>query len=241
MSGLQHRLEALDEQRSLENLRYELRCTVEPSRLGELLNWIALHRAGFRTAYPDRTVNNVYFDTLLLSGFTQNLAGISRRKKFRLRWYGQTCSPDGGMFEIKERVNQMGSKERHPVTLSDNLPSLTLRQVAREVAAQLPEHARMQFQASSEPVLINRYSRRYFVSFDGQVRVTIDRDLSFYDQRHRKSACVKFPANVPDLLIMECKFAAIDGARTRRQLGGLPGRSARCSKYMMGLMSMLGY
>ena len=66
MSGLQHQLEALDEQRSLENLRYELRCTVEPSRLGELLNWIALHRAGFRTAYPDRTVNNVYFDTLLL-------------------------------------------------------------------------------------------------------------------------------------------------------------------------------
>jgi len=241
VSGLRLKLRALQEERSLENLRYELRCTVEPARMGELLNWITLHRAGFRSAYPDRTINNVYFDTLLLSGFSQNLAGVSRRKKFRLRWYGQTFSPDAGMLEIKERVNQMGSKERYPVTLSDKLPSLTLSQLASEIAEQLPEHASLQFQASSNVVLINRYSRKYFVSFDGQVRVTIDQNLSFYDQRARRIACVKFPANVPDVVIMECKFAAIDGARTRRQLGGLPGRSARCSKYMMGLMSMLGY
>ena len=44
-------------------------------------------------AFPDRIVNNVYFDTPDLAAFEANLWGAPERRKCRLRWYGETFQP----------------------------------------------------------------------------------------------------------------------------------------------------
>ena len=145
------------------------------------------------------------------------------------------------MFEIKKRKNMLGSKERYPVALSDSLDRLSLDRVRREIVAQLPDSAAANFRPISEPVLINRYRRQYFESFSHRIRITIDRELKFFDQRHALRARIRFASNTPDVVILECKFAAEHARETRSLLGGLPGRLARCSKYMLGVQGMLGY
>jgi len=235
-------LDALKQQQpSLDDLRYELRCVAEPEQLGSLHNWLELHPLSFKTSYPDRVVNNIYFDTYQLGCFAQNLAGVSERKKYRFRWYGDTFAPGKGTFEIKQRLNLLGRKERYPLELSASLDGLTLGELRHEILAQIPPAAAEQFRSITEPVLINRYRRQYFESFSRRVRITIDQQLEFYDQRHALRPRTLFRQNSPDIVILECKFAAEDGDETRRLLGGLPGRMSRCSKYILGVQGMLGY
>ena len=78
----------------------------------ELLKWIASHPARFKTPYPDRKVNNVYFDTYGYDGFVQNLSGGSSRIKVRYRWYGDSVVPAPGTLEVKCKRNYFGWKLR---------------------------------------------------------------------------------------------------------------------------------
>ena len=40
----------------------------------------------FKKAYESRIVNSIYFDNFTHDAFSENLSGISIRKKTRLRW-----------------------------------------------------------------------------------------------------------------------------------------------------------
>ena len=51
--------------------------------------------------YPDRWVNNIYFDNFNLDFFNQSIEGISRRAKVRLRWYGDFSKLENTVMEIK--------------------------------------------------------------------------------------------------------------------------------------------
>ena len=64
-----------------EDARYEVKFVAEATRYRELESWIHMHPAGFRTSYPPRQVNNIYFDTMDLFAFTENLTGASSRSK----------------------------------------------------------------------------------------------------------------------------------------------------------------
>ena len=46
-----------------DDARYEIKFVADATRYHELENWIRMNAAGFRTTYPPRRVNNVYFDT----------------------------------------------------------------------------------------------------------------------------------------------------------------------------------
>ena len=90
--------------------RYEIKYVAPVTRYHELAQWIRLHPAGFRTAYPPPWVNNVYFDTPDLFTFRENLLGSSSRSKLRLRWYGREPAPSQSNLEVKRRRNQLGWK-----------------------------------------------------------------------------------------------------------------------------------
>ena len=44
---------------------------------------------GFLNVYKKRSVFSLYYDDIFLSAVRDNLAGISNRKKFRLRFYSE--------------------------------------------------------------------------------------------------------------------------------------------------------
>ena len=64
---------------------------------GMLRHWLHMHPAGFFSPYPERQVNNVYFDTWDYRAYAENLAGVSERSKVRYRWYGDSAG-SGGRF-----------------------------------------------------------------------------------------------------------------------------------------------
>ena len=70
--------------------RYERKFLVSDSNLNrhEMEKVIKFHPSYFYKLYPDRFVNNVYFDTPTYKDFHDNVAGLSHRNKFRIRWYG---------------------------------------------------------------------------------------------------------------------------------------------------------
>jgi hypothetical protein len=224
----------------MDEARQEIKCILEPGRDAALARWIALHPAAFREAYPERRVNNLYFDSLDLGCFGENLSGVSSRTKCRLRWYGDGVTARRATLEFKGRRNLSGSKRRHEVEFRTELGDLTFEEILRTTALGLPEAERARFDGMVGAVLLNHYRRRYFVSFDGRVRVTVDRDLAFYDQRSRPGPDTRFRVNSPDVIVFECKYASKDDAQTRKAISDLPARVTRCSKYALGVQWILG-
>ena len=76
---------------------------------------LRLDRAGIRTLYPERLVQSLYLDTTHGRALEENLSGLSRREKLRLRWYGPRSDTVAAVLERKCRENSLGWKEVAPV------------------------------------------------------------------------------------------------------------------------------
>jgi len=222
-----------------EDARYEVKFVADAVRYRELEQWIRLHPAGFRTAYPPRRVNNVYFDTPNLDAFAENLSGTSARSKVRLRWYGETFAPAKTCLEVKRRRNHLGWKLLFPAGALDFTRERwsSLRRALREM---LPPEGRVWLDAHPQPVLINRYFRQYFESPGGKLRATLDFRQRVLDQRVGAHPNLRNRANLPDTLVVEIKFHRTDHDLGSQAIAGIPIRVSRNSKYTIGVQSILG-
>ena len=217
-------------------LRHEIKFVGRATEVQRLLTWVRTHAAAFDEPYPSRRVNNVYFDTHSLAAFRENLAGGSRRMKLRYRWYGDTFEPARGTLEVKRRRAGIGWKQsfRAPGV---SLPNASWSAVRRQLRAKLGREARLWLDASPLPVILNRYDRRYFLSRDGRVRLTVDWNQRVYDQRFGAAPNLRRASNLPATLVVELKFALPDHSRAREIVQSLPLRLSRNSKYVLGVQA----
>ena len=218
-----------------EEPRLEAKFTIDERQVDRMLRWIRLHPARFATAYPDRIVNNIYFDTPDCAAFADNLAGISARMKVRYRWYGDSVAPDIGSLEVKCRRNQYCWKIRYPILVSPYRDGATWSEIRNALTNQLPAPGRHLLQMNPCPILTNRYSRRYFVSSDQNVRVTVDTAVGVCDQRLRSRPRFDDRAHLTRSAVLEIKFAAGVRDQVAGWLDGLQSRATRHSKYTAGL------
>ena len=58
-----------------------------------------------RASNDARIVNSIYYDDDANSSVSDNISGISKRQKFRVRWYGSDIA-EKPTLEIKTRVNK---------------------------------------------------------------------------------------------------------------------------------------
>ena len=101
-------------------MRYERKYKIEDLSLDVVHQVIRNHPASFRMIFPDREVNNIYFDTPALSTYQDNVKGIGERRKFRVRWYGDKRNTSTkNNFEIKIKENELGRKEVYDFPLFD--------------------------------------------------------------------------------------------------------------------------
>ena len=75
----------------------------------------------FRTQYPARNVNSVYFDTYNYISIRQNLDGVSNKKKIRIRWYGNRDIITNPVVEIKSKKGFETKKESRTIKELDNI------------------------------------------------------------------------------------------------------------------------
>jgi len=217
------------------DLRYERKFLPTGSFLAEVLALVRQHPALFREAYPERPVNNLYFDTPGLRHYFDHVNGAACREKVRLRWYGEFHGRvENPRLEFKHRQGLLGGKTTH------GLPAFSVNGgfdrdalAALWTRADLPEATRLQLRGV-QPVLANRYRRRYFASADGHFRLTLDWALETYDVRAAAHALRVVRPDEPKL-ILELKYDAAHAAEADRVANSFPFRLTRCSKYVLGL------
>lgn len=218
--------------------RYELKFVVDPLRLDHVRHQIRLNPAGFREAYPPRQVNNVYLDTYTLANYEDALAGISNRVKVRYRWYGTDDFPRAGTLEIKCKRNNLGWKLMYGAADTPCHKGDSWHLFRKNLIAQLPPEGRLWIESYPQPILINRYMREYYVSSDGQVRLTLDTHQRTYNQRYRGTPNILSKTLTPDTAVLELKFGVNAYPEAREILRSLPVRLSNHSKYALGLNSL---
>ncbi len=211
--------------------RFERKYKIEGLEAATVEGAILLHPAGFRELYPDRIVNNVYFDTVELTTFRQNVDGVNQRKKFRLRWYGEdTENIRKPQFEIKIKHNELGTKEVYKV------PDMTIGDISglMDAANQFSNNFAPLF-----PVLLNAYLRSYYGSADGRFRITIDRSLRYYSMMGREQFTGFL--HEEEGVILEVKYEEQDEDKAALVLQNLPFRHTKSSKYVNGVLMTSGF
>ncbi len=218
--------------------RLEIKCVGREIHLPEVLHWLKLNGAGFRSAFPDRQVNSLYFETDAYESWASSLDAAPSRWKVRYRWYGLSRLPAAGHLEIKQKRNIFGWKERYPVEALEGLEFESWRGFRERVRSQLPAAGRRWLDSHSLPAVMNVYTRKYFVTPDSRIRVTVDTAHEAWDQRFGRGPAGGRRLALPALLIVEFKFAREDRARASEAMQGIPIRPSAHSKYASALRAM---
>lgn len=185
---------------------------------------------GFREIYAARVVNNVYYDTPYFRFYNENLHGVADRQKVRVRWYGDTCPEPGcARLEFKRKNGLVGTKRIFDLEGEVDF--------SRPGALPVPEEYRCGL-TDVRPMLFNRYTRRYFLSFDGRFRATIDYDLQYTNPRFFRDV-TRLGDHDPET-ILELKYDRESDDLTGEVTADWKFRYTKKSKYVSGISKVYG-
>ena len=170
--------------------RIELKCLYKNYDLPFLERNLLRSSLSFYEPYQPRFINSIYFDSPLLSAVDESLNGSSLRTKNRCRWYGDLIQKKDAIFEFKKKHGHLSWKFLvKNIFLINSTTDRWENFITPEVPPVLAKDG-LSFE-NQFPVSIVRYRRKYFVDSSGQIRVTIDDQLQFYDQRYSSAPNTK--------------------------------------------------
>ena len=159
--------------------------------------------------FPDRWVNNIYFDNINLDSFNQSIEGISKRTKVRLRWYGDFYNLENPILELKSKSGYKNIKKSVLIKdkfIYDNNISKFFNSLISSKG--LPENFKNLLK-ELRPVLANRYFRSYHSSANNKYRVTTDTSLNFANLITSSLSSLYWKKQ-KDISIIEFKFKKSD-------------------------------
>ncbi len=219
-------------------MRYERKYRTEDLTLAEVTQIVRDHPMSFRRLYPDRQVNNVYFDTPELHFLHENLHGVAERRKYRIRWYGaDTTQALAPILEMKCKDGELGDKftvALPPLAIANS--DLMRAQFAtgfKALHAQQPSASLLAAQ-DLVPVLLNTYQRSYLISYNGKFRLTIDRAMHHHGFNARQQPHRQFAHD--EAVVLELKYDQDDDDQYQSVAQRIPLRLARNSKYTIGML-----
>ena len=219
----------------LDNYRFERKFII-PERLTHSIEEVVKSNSALmRKIFCPRFINNIYFDNSRFQFFFENMDGVSERMKTRIRWYGNLKG------KIKKPVLEF--KQKHGLTGSKTsiaLPSFDLKDIyCQSFLYSLFKKSNLDMRKkdlmlSLKPTLINRYQRKYFLSFDQKFRVTLDHQLEYFPVSSPEQLSSK---GLKDSLsmIMELKYAPIYQLESANITQEFPFRVIKNSKYVRGV------
>ena len=184
--------------------------------------------------FPARKINSIYFDNLNNQIARDNLSGISKRCKLRIRYYGSNKDANC-CIEIKKKLNRFGSKKI--INLNDKFKKINLSKVFslenqyyKEIIKD--DYARNYiFNDLINPQLSVSYSRDYFIV--NGVRITHDKNIEFEPYGIDKLTTQNL---IKDYLnVLEIKFDYKNVDYVYEILEHIPIKPKRFSKYLRGL------
>ena len=220
---------------NLTRYRFERKFLVPDLNRYEIESIVKHHPAIFSEIYHQRLINNIYFDTINMSAYFDNLAGIGQRLKVRIRWYGESFGfVEKPVLELKIKRGLLGAKIRYPLA-SIYLDSKYSLEVQQDIFAKsgVPDVLAEQLK-SLRFALLNRYNRKYFESANHKFRVTIDYDMEVFKL---DSASNSFIGRISDRrnVILELKYSDEDDEGAKFITNRFPFRMTKSSKYVAGM------
>ena len=217
------------------DFRYEIKFSLDETELSKALSWLYASTSS-RIAHPSRVVNSVYFDDPAYSSVRDNLAGISNRRKIRLRWYHneELNKINGTRLEVKYRNGRLGHKDKFLLpAFEKDLMQTKYRDMFLALHSHLGGDEVFLMEDHLSPTLHVSYRREYYEGENG-VRVTLDRPIEFYEPLSYscpfESVSVSYPYT-----IMEIKFSPEQKDNVSKSLRRLNLTPKRHSKYLVGL------
>ena len=216
-------------------MRFERKFLVSSISKTQMEQYLKLHPVNFSGIFHKRTVNNIYFDTLGLNHYFDNVDGEKLRLKVRIRWYGDLFGPIAKpILEYKIKEGLLGRKESYL------LNSFTLdEKFSKQVIAKALDRPEIPKSIADEllslkPSLLNRYSRKYFSSADKNFRVTLDSDLTYYKIGYFNNTFLNKSFD-RESLVVEMKYEADKDEMARNISTFFPFPLTKSSKYLQGL------
>jgi hypothetical protein len=219
--------------------RYEVKMTCDEAYLPEVRTWVRLHPERFVEAYAPRQVNNVYLDTPAADYLDAHLCGVMDRQKLRYRWYGRQDDVVQGALEIKSKSGSLSWKRQYPIPRTFDLTRVSWRDWMEQVRACVDGEMAYRLSPLLRPSLLNRYWREYYVTFDGQLRLTLDYQLQVYDQRMHRVPNLQLSCDVERCVVVEVKAPPTCGRRLSDLFSHFRLQVGRNSKYVTGMESVL--
>jgi hypothetical protein len=218
-----------------QDFRYERKFRPGELDEAEMRLLVMLHPKGFKKTYPDRQINNIYFDRPSMAAFHENIEGVSPRMKLRIRWYGDLLQYNARPFlEIKRKFGFVGDKIRIYLPDWDNHLGLSDFDVKKLLKDSVDPAGYCSYACGMNSILVNRYVRSYFETCDRNFRLTVDRNLSFCAFSSGKGN-LKRKVSDPDTIV-ELKYAAGHDREADLITKEFAMRVHRISKYVQGVL-----
>jgi len=159
-------------------------------------------------------VSSLYFDSAGLGCYHEKLAGIKKRKKFRLRTYATVLKPSTKVFiEIKRKDDMAILKDRlaidyqsHFSFLTNGYPDLSINQMSAQEKGVLKEFLWTKSYNCLTPKIMVIYKRQPLIGrLDHRFRITFDSHLQAYPANQLSFSDRKTEI-FPNQMVMELKY-----------------------------------
>ncbi len=208
--------------------RFERKWIFKSSNPLALINALIRSNLFFRTHYPSRNVNSIYFDTHNYTSIRQNLDGVSNKKKIRIRWYGDKDIITKPVLEIKSKKGFETKKESSTIKELDNVKLSDLDIIKEKL------NKKIKSKKIINPILTTHYEREYFISLNGKIRATVDYNLKSIFLNN--SIQIDIVKNFNNTCILEFKYSTSLDKYVRENLKDITLRLSKNSKFVNSAM-----
>ena len=212
--------------------RFEKKIFLENKYIDAYQNLIKNVNLNFRKTYPERKINNIYFDNEELDFLFENIEGLSNRKKIRIRWYGECFGNINANLEYKIKNGNVGYKE-----------------IFKDIKFNLSEGSKLKYFLNKkknskisrklelfQPILFNRYTRNYYETPNHDIRITIDEDI--YSKRLFSNSRISYKKkDKSDIVILEIKYSNNMDIETINNYLDFKFQVHKHSKYVYGVLN----
>ena len=215
------------------NYRFEKKFLIPFHYQNNIYEIILSNPYRFNECFKERIINNIYFDDFKLNSAKDNIDGNPMRSKFRLRWYGNKYGLLKSVIEKKIKKGNIGSKLYYEISdfvLSKESNQFSIQSQIEKKCKNISMLNNLKF---FKPILLNSYRRRYFISLDKKVRITIDFGIENYKINDISHYLIPF-SNNKYKMIMELKYSNKFSTDITSICQYFPFRIQKYSKYING-------
>ena len=216
----------------IEEERFERKWVYYSNNSLNLINSLIRSKFFFRYQFPKRKVNSIYFEDKNYSSIIQNLDGVNKKKKLRLRWYGDKSKIIDPKFEFKNKIGFISKKKQIKIEEFNELdfPKILNLKKIHDVINQKKFNRKIIY-----PLISTHYEREYLVSADSSIRATVDNNLECIHLKNFSQ--IKLNKNFSNITLLEIKYPTNLDDLLRKKLNDITLRLSKNSKYIYSIFN----